>query len=86
MPTLCPTCGHRPSQRISLAGHAAESCGCRCHDAADAAPALLAACKEYIAYREGNDGNIDEIAGRMKAAIRLAEIPPIALESGHEAG
>ncbi len=38
-----------------------------------AAPSLLAACKEYIAYREGNDGNIDQIAGRMKAAIRLAE-------------
>ncbi len=36
---------------------------------------LLAACKEYVAYREGSHGNIDEIAARMKAAIRLAEIP-----------
>lgn len=33
---------------------------------------LLAVCKEYIAYREGNDGCIDEIAPRMKAAIAKA--------------
>lgn len=38
-----------------------------------ASPDLLAACKEYIAYRQGSSGCIDDIARRMKDAIAKAE-------------
>lgn len=40
----CQDCGHRPSQRMQVFPF--RDCGCRCHDAADAGPTLLAACKE----------------------------------------
>lgn len=39
----------------------------------DAAQSLLEVCEAYIDYREGNDGNIDEIAARMKRAIKRAK-------------
>lgn len=31
---------------------------------------LVGICAEYIAYREGNDGNIDDIAARMKTILK----------------
>lgn len=34
---------------------------------------LLQACKDYIAYREGNTGNIDTIVAQMKIAIANAK-------------
>jgi hypothetical protein len=44
--TLCPSCHHRPAERFS-AGFGA-CCHCKCHDVADAAPELLAACKRAV--------------------------------------
>lgn len=42
MALLCPECHHYPSGRtVEGQGH----CFCKCHDVADAAPNLLAACK-----------------------------------------
>lgn len=37
-PRLCTECHHRPSR--------GEGCYCRCHDVADAAPALAEACSD----------------------------------------
>lgn len=44
---ICPECHHRPSGRIAEYGAA---CQCHCHDIADAAPELLAACKEAMEF------------------------------------
>ncbi len=41
-----------------------------------AAPDLLAACKKYIVYRNGDDLCIDDIALEMRAAISKAEVQP----------
>ena len=73
MPTLCPKCDHLPSCRSG----SRKDCACDCHDAADAAPALLAACKAMLAWgdREAmpQGGRNDAPWEKMEAAIALAE-------------
>lgn len=43
--TVCPKCQHQPSGRIGFNGR---MCHCRCHDQADAGPALLEACERAL--------------------------------------
>ena len=52
----CKECHHRPSERNADCGTYYAACHCNCHDAADAAPDLLAACDEIV--RQSNM-NID---------------------------
>lgn len=52
----CPTCHHRPSCRVD---EDRGECTCKCHDVADAAPDLLAACKAVRDYAR------DSRTGRM---------------------
>ena len=40
---FCPECHHYPSERFEECRP--ERCYCKCHDVADAAPDLFAACK-----------------------------------------
>lgn len=42
---ICPECHHRGSMRAGDPAY----CYCKCHDAADMAPELLAACRETLA-------------------------------------
>ncbi len=42
----CEICHHKPSRRMDAE---LRRCDCKCHDVADAAPQLLAACKEVAA-------------------------------------
>ncbi len=75
MPTLCPECHHRPSGRGTNSEGYFAACYCKCHDVADAAPQLLAACKSLLEICRKSDWvnmeSLDVTAAR--AAIRLAE-------------
>lgn len=87
MPTktrrLCSDCHHTPSRRI--ADHGAECC-CRCHDVADAAPQMLAACEAVIA--ESNMGidaaNPDDwhAAEITRGAIEMVEAAVVVAKGG----
>jgi hypothetical protein len=63
--TLCPNCHHRPSMRHGDTAY----CYCYCHDVADAAPALLEACKAAVAAT-GGSGYWN---GETKAFLELCE-------------
>ncbi len=46
---ICDECHHFPSGRVAEYG---ACCSCKCHDVADAAPDLLAACEAAKKYLE----------------------------------
>jgi len=74
-PPVCGDCHHAPSGRY--AGPA--KCYCRCHDAADAAPDLLAACVEglrlaEIAVRQGLDGPKKFVEDCVREHVSLVQI------------
>ncbi len=52
-------------------------CNCCCHNVADAAPELLAACKAALERLEHGDppkgGRTEEVCNGLRAAIALAE-------------
>lgn len=70
----CKDCHHMPSRRNAEYGAA---CQCKCHDVADAAPDLLAACEEMAEIiSEGMTADYDsmtESLGRARAAIAKAK-------------
>jgi hypothetical protein len=68
---VCPDCHHPPSRRFDPENYCAQ-CFCACHDAADAAPALLAACKAMLEANYMPDSAMT-IAVAARNAIALAE-------------
>ncbi len=81
MKTYCEICHHTGSR-----GFDAEmgKCECACHRVADAAPALLAACKAVLVLIEGLEASDESLCDfyenrvaeeleRLHAAIALAE-------------
>ena len=50
---ICQQCHHRPSVRFVPYG---AECTCRCHDIADAAPELLAACELMAGWLKQSGG------------------------------
>ncbi len=71
MPTLCAECKHWPSVRHDC--YQDEICSCKCHDVADAAPALLAALKELDSLLNFGQSDAPAAYVHAAAAIRLAE-------------
>jgi hypothetical protein len=70
MAKVCGECHHVPSGRWS--GDYGAECYCNCHDVADAAPALLIACRaafEVLVAAGVICGELDQ----LKAAIAEAE-------------
>jgi hypothetical protein len=51
---ICRDCHHRPSGRTQEYG---ADCYCPCHDVADVAPDLLAACEAALRYIPGSEAH-----------------------------
>jgi hypothetical protein len=81
MTSVCPECHHRPSDRNDpgdFSGPALE-CFCKCHDVADAAPELLAACRAALGRLNSliDTSHFDDVKEQLHAAIAKVALPPI---------
>jgi hypothetical protein len=70
--TLCPSCGRRGSGRYA-AKDFRDPCPDPFHVIADAAPELLAACKEFVRKCECGEARSVRSYAQMRTAIALAE-------------
>jgi len=69
---ICKSCNHLPSCRFG--NHFASwKCRCKCHDAADAAPDLLEACKAVLSSPKYGNEPSDEAIEMVEDAIAKAE-------------
>lgn len=72
-PGVCAECHHLPSDRTADYG---ATCFCRCHDLADAAPALYEAAKAALSGVICRNDPADELLERvLRAALALVDGP-----------